>query len=316
MFAAIDLGTNNCRLLIARPAGDAMQVVDAFSRVVRLGEGLEATGLLGETAIARTISALHICRSKIARAGVTAMRAVATEACRRATNADAFVTMAEAATGIRLEVISSAEEARLAFSGCAALLEPCDGYALVFDIGGGSTEFTWLALEGGRPRPIDHLSVPEGVVGLTERFGGDRVSEEDFEAMKRRVLDGLLGFEARHAIARRIAAGEVQGMGASGTVTTLAGIQHGLTRYERSRVDGCYLDIPEALAEGRRLLLLDRAERAAVPCVGRARAELVLAGCAILEAICTLWPVPRLRIADRGLREGMLLDLAGVSPCR
>jgi exopolyphosphatase/guanosine-5'-triphosphate,3'-diphosphate pyrophosphatase len=311
VYAALDLGTNNCRLLVARPVdGAGFRVIDAFSRIVRLGEGLSRSRRLSDAAMFRSIEALRVCAGKLERRGVTAVRAVATEACRRADNRTDFLDLVERETGIGIEVISPHEEARLALAGCAPLLDPNVRGALVFDIGGGSTELMWLHLPpSGRPRLIDQISIPQGVVSLTESYGGDRVSPATYTSMVGEIAEALAAFEARNRIRQRALRGEVQMLGTSGTVTTLAGIHLGLQRYERSLVDGSYLRIDHARAVSRRLLELDFAGRAAYPCIGRDRADLVIAGCAVLEAICDTWPVTRLRIADRGLREGILLDL-------
>ncbi len=313
-FAALDLGTNNCRLLVARPNPrghrEPFQVVDAFSRIVRLGEGLGREPRLSEAAIQRTIGALKICAEKIGRHRVLQARHVATEACRLAANGREFLARAAAETGIALEIISPAEEARLAVDSCVPLLARDRPYGLMFDIGGGSTELIWLATaERGAPRIIASISLPVGVVRFAERYGGREVGEEAYRAMVAEVRGALAAFEARHAIATAVARGAVQMLGTSGTVTTLAGVHLALRRYDRALVDGLFLDfaaMAEAVAALRRL---DYEGRVAHPCVGRERADLVIAGLAILEAICRLWPVGRLRVADRGLREGILLGL-------
>lgn len=310
VYAAIDLGTNNCRLLVARSAPGGFRVIDAFSRIVRLGEGVGRSNILSGDAIERTVSALRVCGTKMHRRGVTAARAVATEACRRATNCEQFLMRVKRETGIDIEIITAEEEARLAVVGCTPLLDPGRPYALVFDIGGGSTELMWLRLcaEGG-PTVLNQISIPHGVVTLTEEYGGDFVSTDVYRRMIDRITDALTRFEASNAIATQAARGAVQLLGTSGTVTTLAGIHLGLPRYERSLVDGTYLDTDDALAVIRHLLSLDFCGRAAYPCIGRDRADLVIAGCAVFEAICEAWPVDRLRIADRGLREGILVEL-------
>ncbi|MGH6961645.1 MAG: Ppx/GppA family phosphatase, partial [Dongiaceae bacterium] len=306
-FAAIDLGTNNCRLLIARPNGHGFRVIDAFSRIVRLGEGLAMSGALSEDAMARAIEALKICAYKIERRAVTHARSVATEACRRAGNCAAFLARVRAETGIEIETISSAEEAVLAFKGCAPLLSVRRPRALVFDIGGGSTELGWLRLRSGRPPEIiDSLSIPFGVVNLTERYGGSCIAPEVYDAMVAEVAGRLEDFAVANGIDRRVAAGAVQMLGTSGTVTTLAGVHLGLSRYDRSVVDGCYLDFAAIQSVSRQLAAMTCEERSANPCIGPERADLVVAGCAVLEAICSLWPVGRLRVADRGVREGIL----------
>ncbi|MBV8777063.1 MAG: Ppx/GppA family phosphatase [Alphaproteobacteria bacterium] len=315
-YAALDLGTNNCRLLIARPMGGGFRVVDAFSRIVRLGEGLEASGTLSEDAMARTLDALKVCAGKIGQRRVAAGRAVATEACRRAANCGGFIERVRKDTGIELEIISTAEEARLVVSGCAPLLHPRVPYALVFDIGGGSTEVVWLR-QGSRrdgyrvPRPeiFGSTSLPFGVVTFTERFGGIEVTPAIYRAMVDEAEAALAPFERQHRIRHHIAARRVQMIGSSGTVTTLAGIHLALPRYIRAMVDGSTLTFAQIDKVSSHLAGLDLAGRAASPCVGRERADLVLSGCAILDAICATWPIGQLRVADRGIREGILFDL-------
>lgn len=315
VFAALDLGTNNCRLLVARPTLGGYRVIDAFSRIVRLGEGVNRTERLSDPAMARALSALRICGAKIRRRGVTAVRAVGTEACRRALNCGEFVDAVERETGIAIEIITSQEEGRLALVGCAPLLDPAYPFALIFDIGGGSTELMWLAMErGGRPRILDQVSVRCGVIGLTEQYGGDRIDRDTYRRMLDEVSDAIEPFEMRNDIRSRMEAGQVQLLGTSGTVTTLAGIHLGLSRYDRRLVDGSFLRVEHARTVIRRLLALDFCGRAAHPCIGTERADLVIGGCAVLEAICDCWPTERLRIADRGLREGILVELMGSVP--
>ncbi len=314
-YAAIDLGTNNCRLLIARPEGrhGAFRVVDAFSRSVRLGEGLSASGRLSEAAIERTLQALKVCAAKMRRSGVTHARAIATEACRSAANAPAFIARIEAEAGLHMEIVSPGEEARLCAQGCAPLTDPQLEDALVFDIGGGSTELIWLRrtppTAESRPRMAAWISVPLGVVSLAERFGGAPLKEEDYPAMRDAAS---AAFDAAFAAANF--SGPPPGdsrhlLGTSGTVTTLAGIHLGLPRYERARVDGLWMDTADIATVANTLVGQDFASRAANGCVGTDRADLVLPGCAILEAILTRFPSKRIRIADRGLREGILLTL-------
>lgn len=310
VLAALDLGTNNCRLLVARPRGDSFRVVDAFSRIVRLGEGVGASGTLSIAAMDRTIEALKICAGKMRRHRVTHARSVATEACRRADNCEAFVARARRETGIAIEIISNHEEASLAFSGCAPLLAATPAQALVFDIGGGSTEVGCLRLEpSALPRLTAWHSIPLGVVTLAERHGAGRISPEVYEAMVAETQDQLMAFEKAEGLGPAIAAGEVQMLGTSGTVTTLSGVHLDLPRYDRSRVDGSYLDFATIDRVSADLAGMAWDERAAIPCIGRERADLVVAGCAILAAICRLWPVGRLRVADRGVREGILFGL-------
>ncbi len=317
-FGALDLGTNNCRLLIVRPEGTGHRVVDSFSRIVRLGEGCSASNRVSEKAVRRTIGALKVFANKLHGHHVTKFRCVATEACRRATNGAKFVTRVRKATGLPLEIISPEEEVALTFAGCAELIVPGDGWALVFDIGGGSTEVTWARLDGeGNHRIEGFLSLPVGVVTLAEERGAAGFGHEAYAGMVEELALRFCSFDAAHGIARRIAEGGVQMLGTSGTTTTLAGILLDLKRYDRSRVDGSYLERERVHGlHGLAAQLLDTTleERMANPCIGRGRADLVIPGCAILEAIWRTWPAPRLRVADRGIREGILKSLIGTWP--
>ncbi|MBO6782905.1 MAG: Ppx/GppA family phosphatase [Alphaproteobacteria bacterium] len=323
-YAALDLGTNNCRLLVARPNRSGFRVIDAFSRIVRLGEGLGTTNALSDHAMDRTIEALRICRSKIRRNGATRIRAVATEACRRAENAGQFVERVRDEVDIDLEVIAPEEEAELALVGCSPLYDPPEAresFALLFDIGGGSTQITWLQLEPSERSRRDVeteilgcISIPCGVVTMSERFGcgedaDGRTSPERYEQIRAHVREQLSGFDTYHDIAAHVSDNAVQMVGTSGTVTTLTGVFLDLPRYDRGRVDGRELAFSQLEGARDKLLALDRQDRAAHPCIGSQRADLVVSGCAILDAICDLWPVGRLRVADRGLREGILHGL-------
>ncbi len=314
-YAAIDLGTNNCRLLIARPEGrhGAFRVVDAFSRSVRLGEGLSASGRLSDPAIERTLQALKVCAAKMRRAGVTHARAIATEACRSATNSAAFVRRIADETGLFMEIIAPGEEARLCAQGCAPLTDPDLEDALVFDIGGGSTELIWLRRTPPRaetrPRMAAWISVPLGVVSLAERFGGAPIRAEDYGAMCAAASDAFDIAFARAGFVGPPSGESRHLLGTSGTVTTLAGIHLGLPRYDRNRVDGLWMDTADIAAVATGLSQQDFAARASHGCVGSDRADLVLPGCAILDAILSRFPSRRIRIADRGLREGILLTL-------
>jgi exopolyphosphatase / guanosine-5'-triphosphate,3'-diphosphate pyrophosphatase len=309
-FAALDLGTNNCRLLVGAPAGNGFRVLDSFSRIVRLGEGLHDTGCLSQGAMDRTIAALHGCVARLARRPIRAVRAIATEACRRAANGSAFLARVRDETGLRIDVISTREEAELALESCAPLLSAPGRRALLFDIGGGSTELAWVRLvDGGRPELIGYVSLPVGVVTLSERFGPAGAGPEGFRAMVDDVAARLDGFESVHRIGQEIRQGGVHFLGTSGTVTTLAGIARNLPRYSRAAVDGVILSRGEAAAALARLRALGPAGLAAHPCVGPDRADLVLPGCAIFAAIHEVWPAPEIVVADRGLREGMLLRM-------
>lgn len=308
-YGAIDLGTNNCRMLIARPEGQGFTVVDSFSRIVRLGEGVSAHDRLHEDAIQRTISALRVCAGKLRGAGVKRVRAVATEACRRADNGPNFLERVQDVTGITLEIISAQEEARLTLEGCIPLLDPARPYALIFDIGGGSTEIIWIAVRESGPEVLGILSQPHGVVTVAEDFGHDENPDHGYEDIVALLDAGFDDFDKQHGISQAVARGEVQMLGTSGTVTTLGGIHLDLDRYNRARVDGLHLEFHdiEKLSDDLRRMPLD--QRAAHPCIGPQRADLMLAGCAILEAVRRRWPVGRLRVADRGIREGLLLGM-------
>jgi exopolyphosphatase / guanosine-5'-triphosphate,3'-diphosphate pyrophosphatase len=303
-FAAIDLGTNNCRLLVAAPtSGGGFRVVDSFSRIVRLGEGVARSGALSEDAMARTVAALKIIAKRLKRHGPVPLRAIATEACRRANNADALVARVEEEAGIKLEIVSEQEEARLAAVGCAPLVGHDYEGALVFDIGGGSTEIIWLRRKADRIETVFAASVPVGVVGLSES-GGDYA----------RLVADVVPIFADVARAMTKAAGSFPFdthhlLGTSGTVTTLAGISLELSRYDRRKIDGSWHDSAKLAEVVERLVALAPAERARMPCVGPQRADLMTAGCAAFTAIRRQWPCARLRVADRGLREGILREL-------
>lgn len=308
-YAALDLGTNNCRMLIARPDGEGFFIVDAFSRIVRLGEGLSASGRLSDAAMDRAVAALSICAEKLLRRDVHIARSVATEACRRASNGEDFAYRVWRETGIRLDIIAPEEEARLAVMGCHKLIEAGEGPALVFDIGGGSTELVIVDTSGPEPRTLEWLSVPWGVVSLAE---SEAMDHDDltarlaaYERMRARVRtdfgrfgETLAGSEAPLRL-----------IGTSGTVTTLASVHLALPSYDRRLIDG--LIVPaEAMREiSTKLSELSVADRAGLACIGHERADLVVAGCAILEAILDIWPAPRVGVADRGIREGILRQL-------
>ena len=311
-YAALDLGTNNCRLLIARAGqGDHdFTIIDAFSRIVRLGEGLAASGRISDAAIERAIVALKICADKLVRRGVHLSRAVATEACRRASNGQDFVNRVYQETGIALDIIDPGEEARLAAGGCHALLEPGEGPALIFDIGGGSTELVRVESHGDNVKIIDWTSLPWGVVSLSESepHGTGDVAERlsAYGRMRGHAARAMADFVDHTALQPR---GPLRLLGTSGTVTTLASVHLGLTRYARSAVDGLRVPAEDFRAISQKLAAQSIAERATVACIGPERADLVVAGCAILEAILDLWPAPRVGVADRGIREGILHSL-------
>ena len=335
VFAALDLGTNNCRLLIASPQyGEAVtspsiRVFDSFSRVVRLGEGVSATGKLSDEAIERTMAALTACQKKLNKYNITSGRFVATEACRRAENSAAFINMVREQTGIEIDIITTEEEARLAFLGCSSLLANTSQKAVVFDIGGGSTELMWVDaaqvrgnIAAGREPDKHHdskkaihdwMSVGFGVMNLADKFGGSDFSDMAFDDMVRLLVDNLKAFDGSNKISDEInkegGTTNVQLLSTSGTVTTLAAIHLELPRYDRSKIDGITLPIKDIRATIKKLLAMRPSGRFNHPCIGPDRADFILSGCAIFEAISSLWPAANITIADRGVREGIILSL-------
>lgn len=311
-YAALDLGTNNCRLLVARPTADSFRVIDAFSRIIRLGEGVSASGRISDAAVDRALDALAVCRDKMHHRAVTRARLIATEACRAAENGVEFVERVSEAVGLDLEIIDRETEARLAATGCTPLVDPAAEAVILFDIGGGSSEIVSLgSMNGslGPPRPVirDWASLPVGVVTLAERHGGVHVGRALFEAMVEEVAAHVAPFAQANAALRDGRA--IHMLGTSGTVTTIAGVHLDLKRYDRRQVDGCWMNAGEISVVVDRLLTMSYEQRAANACIGPERADLVLAGCAILEAIRRAFPCERLRVADRGLREGMLVEM-------
>ncbi|MHA6692027.1 Ppx/GppA phosphatase family protein [Devosia sp. A449] len=317
VYAALDLGTNNCRLLIARPHDHGFRVLDGFTRIVRLGEGVSVTGRLSEAAMDRTMDALRQCRNKLREHQPIRMRLISTEACRAAENGLAFLARVKHELGLELEIVDRRTEAELAVTGCADLIEGGAAGALMFDIGGGSSELAWLDFRGGRPKAQGRMSasirswqsLPVGVVSIAEKFGGIDVTPAVFEAMVAHVSEHLRQFRGREKLRQMIANHPVHLIGTSGTVTTLAGLHLGLERYERQKVDGLWMKRAEVDDTMKVLLAMSYERRMAHPCIGRDRADLVLPGCAIFEAIRREWPTERVRVADRGLREGILISL-------
>lgn len=313
VLAAIDVGTNACRLLIAVPpngvGGGLPRVIDSYTASVRLGEGLETTGALTEAAIDRVVAALIICAERLKRRGATHVSAIATEACRRASNTQVLLDRALNEAGIRLVVVSPEEEARLAAEGAMPLLG--DGFdgALIFDIGGGSTEMILVrAAKDAAPEILAWASAPVGVVALAERHGHSNLAASTYGAMRESLRESFA------ALTRQLTPADFNPeryhlLGTSGTLTTLAGVKLGLTRYNRSRIDGLWLERKDVLEILETISTRDFAGRADIPCIGADRADLILPGCAILSTIMDNWRFEHLRVADRGLREGLLIGL-------
>jgi exopolyphosphatase/guanosine-5'-triphosphate,3'-diphosphate pyrophosphatase len=313
VYAAIDLGTNNCRLLIAQPNrknGTGMQVIDRFSRIVRLGEGLGKAGCLSDAAIKRTTEALKVCAQKIKSSGVYQTSAIATEACRQASNDKYFFHHVEQETGIRFKTITSKEEGELTLAGCMPLLTKELPHVLMFDIGGGSTELIWLEKKTSKdPNVIDILSLPFGVVSLAEEFGPNPLSSDDIEKLINRIDTALNPFEDNHDIVSKITSGNVQVLGTSSTVTTMGSIYLNQSSYDRAQVDGLSIRYESIYAICKKLISLDIKALKNHPCIGPSRADLMVMGCVILTTICRRWPAKCLTAADRGIREGLLLGM-------
>lgn len=311
VYGVVDLGTNNCRLLVAIPHQNGFRVIDSFSRIVRLGEGLKEEKRISDQATERTVSALKICMDKMKRRGVTRMWNVATQACREAENGDHFVKTIEEQVKIKLDIIDPKEEARLAVMGCKALLDKNYNRGIVFDIGGGSTEIIWIEYNEKRiPEIIDWISIPLGVVNLSEEYGTEKVlPAEHYQEMKERVKEHIVPFEKKHGIRSSIDENMVQLMGTSGTVTTLTSMHLNQAVYDRNEVDGSWMKSKDLVDLCKDLAKLDYKERLALNNIGNDRAELVVAGCAIFDALIDVWPIEDCRVADRGIREGMLHHL-------
>jgi exopolyphosphatase/guanosine-5'-triphosphate,3'-diphosphate pyrophosphatase len=325
LYAALDLGTNSCRMLIAEPKGSQFTVIDSFSKTVQLGIGLEASGRLSRASMGRTVQALRICQKKIEQHSVRRMRLVATEACRRARNARDFIRQVRRETGLQLEIIAPEEEARLAVISCAPLVSPRTEQLLVVDIGGGSTELVWIDLSGVEPddrpraimrlhagfqpqgegaaRVVDWISVPLGVATLKDQFNDVEDDAARFALMSWFFEENLANFSPYNAENPREG---FQIIGTSGTVTTVAASFLGLRRYDRAKVDGLRMTSDQIDTVIRDYLSLGPEGRRTDPRIGRDRHALIMSGAAILQALMRIWPTDRLSVADRGLREGLL----------
>tara|TARA_B100000678_G_scaffold121700_1_gene101822 strand:+ start:2952 stop:4100 length:1149 start_codon:yes stop_codon:yes gene_type:complete len=325
VYAAIDLGTNNCRLLVAEARGKRFRVVDSYSQIVRLGEGLGASGKLSDASIDRTIAALKIIRDKLKNHNVKRLKCVATQACRAADNGREFIARVQSETGLSFKVISPKEEARLAVVGALDLMNDEKEYALVVDIGGGSTELCWVDVKKVRGRGLKSCldktpmlawaSFPIGVVTISEQFP-ERADESWYPEMLAFARDKLTSFERGLDFSEDFKQNRGHLIGTSGTVTSLCAVHLDLDKYVRSMVDGSWLAREDAMAARARLSGLTKEERASIGCIGDGRSDLVLAGCAILEAIWEIWPCDQMRVADRGLREGLLMSLIHGRPAR
>lgn len=319
-FAALDLGTNNCRLLIARETKDGFRIIDSYSKVVRLGHGLAHTGELAQHSMDAAVEALKVCARKMKSKHVKRWRCVATEACRRADNGSHFLNRVKQEAGLSLEVISPRVEARLAVMGCLKLVDPTKDVALVIDIGGGSTELSWVDIRKLREKEDHRLhrppisawcSLPHGVVTLSDKVPERDDREAWYSDMKQAVRDAITEQGAQSRFVRAFEEGRGHLIGTSGTITSLAGIHLKLPYYQRSKVDGLWLRTVDAVKVARDMASRSPEDRAKEPCIGADRARMLVAGCAIIDVICEMWPSKMIRVADRGLREGMLIGLMG-----
>ncbi len=339
LYAALDLGTNSCRMLIARPTGPRFEIVDAFSKSVRLGLDLERTGELSQAGITRALQALHVCSKKLKRFEVRRSRLVATEACRRSKNGRKFLSKVKRDTGLTLELIKPEEEARLAVISCAPLLDSKVSQVLIVDIGGGSTELVWIDLvcvpqehrvaamldlqldhhksadtrnfseSTGRVRIVDWISVPLGVATLLERYSDVEDDSARFALMScdfEQQIENFLPYFSKDIMDKKE---DLQIIGTSGTVTTLGAVHLGLRRYDRLKVDGLDLKAADIDAVIKKFLQLGPEGRKREPGIGRDRAELIMSGSAIMQTLLRIWPTKSMRVADRGLREGILYSL-------
>lgn len=316
LFAALDLGTNNCRMLIAAPDREnGLRVVDGYSRIVRLGEGLTHTGRLSDEAMARAYQALTACAQRIEARAPVAVGCVATQACRSASNGQIFLNRIRTDLGLDFEIISSEEEAQLAVLGCASLIEPEPEVTLIVDIGGGSTELSWVRPKDVLANPLEAPilawgTAPLGVVTLAEEEEEPAAGKQAwYEALVERLAVQIASVGDAAHLRAAFEQGRAHVIGTSGTVTSLAGVHLGLSRYQRARVDGYWFDVGACRQTIAQMLAKTLEQRAANPCVGKDRADLVVLGGAILDAVLRVWPTDRIRVADRGLREGVLMRL-------
>lgn len=319
-FAAIDLGTNNCRLLIARETPNGFRIIDSYSKVVRLGQGLAHSGELAQDSMDAAVDALKVCARKMKSKQVKRWRCVATEACRRADNGLEFLQRVKDEAGIALEVISPRVESRLAVMGCVKLVDPTKDVALVIDIGGGSTELSWVDIRKlkdqdstriHRPPISAWASLPFGVVTLSDAVPEREDRDNWYEEMKETVRAAIREQGCDTRFTRAFEDGRGHLIGTSGTITSLAGIHLKLPFYQRDKVDGLWLRSRDAVNVARDMASRSPEDRAKEPCIGTDRARMLVAGCAIIDVVCEMWPSKMIRVADRGLREGMLIGLIG-----
>jgi len=318
-YAALDLGTNNCRLLIAKPSHGGFRVIDSYSKVVRLGAGLSSTGRLATESMDLAVAAIQVCANKMKAKKVRRWRCIATQACRQAENGEEFLKRVKEETGITLDVISPRVEARLSVMGCLNLIDMDKDVVLVVDIGGGSTELSWVdvrklrdpngKMRAHRPPISAWASLPIGVVTLTEQVKEHDDRETWYADMKQVVRDRIDDAGCSTRFTNVFKAGKGHIIGTSGTITSLASVHLKLPYYQRDKVDGLWMESSDAVRIARDMSQRTPKERGAEPSIGDDRAMMLVAGCAIIDVLCEMWPSERVRVADRGLREGMLMGL-------
>lgn len=318
-YAALDLGTNNCRLLIARPMADGFRVIDSYSKVVRLGAGLASTGRLSDQSMDAAVDAIAMCARKMKSKSVKRWRCVATQACRQADNGHEFMTRVKSETGVSLEIISPRVEARLSVMGVLNLIDMDKDAVLVVDIGGGSTELSWVdvrklrdqdaPMRVHRPPISAWASLPVGVVTLSEQVPEHEDRATWYADMKARVKECIEDAGCGTRFTKTFKAGQGHLIGTSGTITSLSGIYQKLPYYQRNKVDGSWMPASAAVEIARNMASRSPESRAQEPCIGYDRAKLLVAGCAITDVLCEMWPSDKIRVADRGLREGILMGL-------
>jgi len=318
-YAALDLGTNNCRLLVAKPTGNSFKVIDSYSKVVRLGRELNSTGRLSNDSMDAAVEAIGVCAKKMKNRSVKRWRCIATQACRQAENGEAFLARVKSETGLTLEVISPRVEARLSVMGCVNLIDTAKDVVLVVDIGGGSTELSWVDVRRlkdpkGRMRvhrpPISAwASLPIGVATLSERVPEVGDLGERYQSMIDVVRDEIKSAGCETRFTKAFAAGKGHIIGTSGTITSLASVHLKLPYYQRDKIDGLWMKSDDAVRVARDMSQRSVWDRAKEPSIGEDRASLLVAGCAIIDVLCNMWPSERIRVADRGLREGILMGL-------
>ncbi|OPZ77909.1 MAG: Guanosine-5'-triphosphate,3'-diphosphate pyrophosphatase [Alphaproteobacteria bacterium ADurb.Bin438] len=309
-YATIDLGTNNCRLLIAKADRNGFRPIEIFSKITKLGEGLAINNCLSIKAMKRTISALSVMAEKLNKRPISQARFVATEACRRAVNGDEFIEKVFEETGMTFEIISPVEEARLAVTGCVPLLNKSSKNVLVFDIGGGSTEVSFAKILDDKRVVLEGMvSVPMGVLTIAEGFLSNELLKSDYNVVVEKVASFLKPFDDEYKISSLVQNKDLQMVGTSGTITTIGAFHLGLSKYKKELIDGMVLSTEDVKKEREKLLLMTKNERLNAKVIGKQRERLILPGCAILDAICRFWHVDKITVADGGLRDGIIMDL-------